>query len=373
MIPHYLQQLVQIPSVNPSGRAPDEPRMGEARLAAYLAEQLTRLGGRVEVAEVLPQRPNVYAYFAGQTAELVAVDVHMDTVDVGQMTDPPFDGRLENGRVWGRGAVDTKATLAILLALLEKWQAAGQKPRPNLLIVGTISEEFGGNGALAFADYARQNQLNISQLIVAEPTLCGPIYAHKGVMGLSFRVHGRAAHSSTPEQGQNAITAAARIALAIEQEHQRLQAIPATTALGPAVVSTTMIEGGVGHNVIPDSCLISVNRRLTAFEEVDATADHLEAIARAASPLPLSVEMRLGLPALYQSPDAPLVRQLAEWSGVAAAVAPYGTNALCYSGLARETVVFGPGSIDQAHKAQEWVEVAELEKAAEIYARWLGE
>lgn len=371
MITNWLSQLVQIPSVNPSGREPSEPHHGEARMAAFLAEQFTRFGGRVEVAEVLPQRPNVYAYFQGQTEEWVGVDIHMDTVDVGQMTDPPFDGRLENGRVWGRGAVDTKATLAILLSLVEKWHAAGQRPRPNLLIIGTVSEEFGGDGAMAFATYARERQLHLRQLIVAEPTVCGPIYAHKGVMGLSFRVHGRAAHSSTPEQGQNAITAAAHIALAIDQENKRLQAIPATTALGPGVVSMTMIEGGVGHNIIPDSCLVSINRRLTAFEDVEEVAQGLEALARAASPLPLSVEMRVGLPALYQATDSPLVQQLADWSGMAAAVAPYGTNALCYNGLAEETVVFGPGSIDQAHKAQEWVEIAELEKAAAIYARWL--
>ena len=76
------------------------------------------------------------------------------------------------------------------------------------------------------------------------------------------------------------------------------------------------------------------------------------------------------LPAFYQPPDTPWIRQLSGWSGMAAATAPFGTNASAYSGLAREVAIFGPGSIDQAHRDIEWIDVAELEKAAGIYARW---
>ena len=76
------------------------------------------------------------------------------------------------------------------------------------------------------------------------------------------------------------------------------------------------------------------------------------------------------LPAFYRSPDTPWIHQLSRWSGMAAATAPYGTNASAYSVLAREVAIFGPGSIDQAHCDIEWIDVAELEKVAGIYTRW---
>lgn len=370
-IAYWLSQLVQIPSVNPAGHEKLESRMGEGRMAEFLAEQFTKFGGRVELEEVFPQRPNVYAYFEGKSDKLMAVDVHMDTVDVLHMTDPPFDGRVEDGRVWGRGAVDTKATHAIMLALVEQLYKRRLQPQHNLLVVGTVSEEYGGYGAKSFADWARRERLHINQMMVAEPTLCAPIYAHKGVMGGTIHVHGRAAHSSTPDEGANAITAAAKIILALEAEHQRLQKQNATTALGNGVLSVTLINGGNGHNVIPDHCQLTLNRRLTAFEDPQVVATHLEQVIVDASPVPVTIELRDGLPALYQEPDSKWVQDLAAWSGQSPAVAPYGTNALSYSGLAEDTVVFGPGSIDQAHKAQEWVTLTELEKAAEIYCRWL--
>lgn len=368
---HWLQQLVQIPSVNPAGHKELDVRMGEGQMAAFLAEQLEGFGGWVELEEVFPQRPNVYAFFSGRSDKLAVVDVHMDTVDVTQMIDPPFDGRVENGRMWGRGVVDTKATMGIMLALLERLHWRNEKPKYNLLIVGTVSEEYGGFGAKTFAKWARRKNVQIDQLLVAEPTLCGPIYAHKGVMGGTVYIHGRPAHSSTPEEGANAITAAAHVILAIDAEHKRLKAEPAKTALGHGVIAATVIEGGSGHNVIPDSCRVVVNRRLTAFESPEEEQARLTKLVEDASPLPVTVEFRSGLPALYQEPDSPWIQQMAAWGGREPAVAPYGTNALSYKGLAKETIVFGPGSIEQAHKAQEWVAISELEKAADVLGRWL--
>ncbi len=372
-IAHWLGELVRIPSINPEAgetRVPDH-YLGEQRMADYLAEQFTALGGQVEQEMVLPGRPNVYGMFPGESDSWAVVDVHTDTVGVSQMSDPPFDGRVENGRVWGRGAVDTKASLALILTLLEARQSQGLKLKQNLLVVGTVSEEIGGHGAAAFAAWARRRQLPLAQLLVAEPTLCTPVHAHKGVMGMRFQVHGKAAHSSKPHLGLNAIVAAMHAIGALVEEHGRLQRTPAETPLGPATLAVTLIEGGNGHNIVPESCTFTINRRLIPGEEPEAVMDRLEKLVAAASPLPITRVQGAGIAAFYQAPDSPWIQALAEWTGNRPEVAPYGTNALAYQGLAEETVIFGPGSIEQAHGAVEWVAIDELVRAGAIYTRWL--
>ena len=131
-----------------------------------------------------------------------------------------------------------------------------------------------------------------------------------------------------------------------------------------------MISGGQALNIVPDKCEIYVNRRVVPGEDPAMISRALEVYARQHCPLPLTMTIVHELPAFYQSPDTPWIQQLSGWSGMAAATAPFGTNASAYSGLAREVAIFGPGSIDQAHRDIEWIDVAELEKVAGIYTRW---
>ena len=113
----------------------------EARLAAEVAHRFRQFGGEVYTEDVLSGRPNVYGLWRRQTDRWLAVDVHMDTVSVEQMTGDPFSGHVADQRVYGRGAVDTKASLAIILALLEELHQTGQKPATNLLISATVDED----------------------------------------------------------------------------------------------------------------------------------------------------------------------------------------------------------------------------------------
>jgi len=111
---------------------------------------------------------------------------------------------------------------------------------------------------------------------------------------------------------------------------------------------------------------------VVAGERPDAVVAALADLAQRACPLPVTMQQLLSVDAFLQAPDTPWLLQLADWSGQPPTIAPYGTNACAYDGLARECVVLGPGSIDQAHGVEEWVEVAELAKLAVIYARWWG-
>ncbi|GIK42282.1 MAG: acetylornithine deacetylase [Chloroflexota bacterium] len=376
----WLSRLVQIPSVSPEQAGPRAGVPGEARLAAEVTRWFQAFGGEVHRHEVLPERPNIYGLWRGRSDRWLAVDVHMDTVGVEQMLGNPFSGLIQAGRVYGRGAVDTKASLAVVLALLEAMHQAGQAPPTNLLIAATMDEEMRGQGALAFAEWVRQQGLPLDQLAVAEPTLCGPVYGHKGALRMGFEVQGKSTHSSQPELGQNAITAAARLILALDEEHQRLQSLSPSPwkgegrgeGLGPPTLTVTIIHGGIGENVVPESCQLFIDRRIVDGEKSLDVAAALQELAQQACPLPVKTTTGLAVEAFLQPPDTPWLRQLAAWSGRAPAVVPYGTNASAYGGLARECVVIGPGSIDQAHGSEEWVTIAELEKMAGIYAKWWG-
>ncbi len=371
----WLTRLVQIPSVGPANAGARSGASSEARLAAQLAEWFAAFGAQVETEDVYPGRPNVYGIWRGAddpAAGWLAVDIHMDTVSVESMPGDPFDGRSEGGRVYGRGAVDTKATLAILLALLEALHQQGRALPCNLVVCASADEETGAQGAAVFRDWVRRKALPLHQLIVAEPTLCAPLYGHKGALGVVVEIEGVPVHSSRPEAGANAIHAAAPVISALAAEHERLRASPAATALGTGTLSVTMIRGGQAHNIIPDRCAISIDRRLTFGEDPDAEYERIVALTRASCPLPFTAQRLHALTPFYQSPETPFIDQLCVWAGSAPDVAAYASNAWAYSGLADEVVVFGPGSIDQAHRDVEWVEIAELERAARVYERWLG-
>ncbi|MDA3039981.1 MAG: M20/M25/M40 family metallo-hydrolase [Actinomycetota bacterium] len=368
--------LVRIPSVNPLQAGPRSGSDGERAISSWLADQADALGADVTVDEVVDGRCNVYARFAGTTDRSVTIDVHLDTVGVEHMTDDPFDGRIEDDRVYGRGSVDTKATLAIVMSVLDELRTEGRTPLPTVNLVGTISEEMGGLiGASRYRDWLSEQGARINQLVVAEPTLCAPVHGHMGGVGLEISVHGHAAHSSKPHLGKNAISAAARIVLAIDHEQQRISALAPTTSVGNGAVSVTEISGGLARNIIPDGCVLYAGRRTAPGEDPMAIFEQLSAIVRrAAAPLDVSIELANGMAsaAFYQDPQSPIVQTLVRHSGCQPDVASYGSNALRYGEIADEIVLFGPGSIDQAHQAVEWVAIEQLAKAADIYRALLS-
>ena len=374
-ISERVAELVQIPSVNPLHAGPKSGEDGERAIASWLADHADALGAEVVVDEVLDGRCNVYARFEGTSDRAVTIDVHLDTVGVEHMPDNPFDGRIEDGRVYGRGSVDTKPTLAVVLQVIEEMRAAGQRPVPTVNLVGTISEEGGGLlGATRYRDWLLERGQRIEQIVVAEPTMCAPVHGHKGGVGLDVTVHGHAAHSSKPHLGANALSGAARIAVDAEQE--RLAALEATTPVGKGTVSVTELAGGLARNIIPDHCNLYVGRRTAPGEDVaEVRAFLCDLIERSAAPLSTTIESLYGdgSPAFYQDPDSNLVKTLAQLADLVPTTAEYGSNALRYGEVADQLVVFGPGSIDQAHQAVEWVDIAELDRAVDIYRTWLSQ
>lgn len=369
---NWLSKLVKIPSVNPVQAGDNESIAGEKRLAAALSNWFGQFGGDVYLDEVAPGRPNVYAIWWGTGEKWRAVDVHMDTVGVSQMTEPPFSGQITDGKVRGRGAADTKATLGVLLAILEKLHKNNIKLAFNLLISATADEEVGLAGSLGFSRWLPQQGIVLNELLVAEPTLCQPAIGHKGDIRLMFDVHGNAVHSSQPEQGKNAITAAARLIIALDAEHQRLQTLPPLPPLGNGKLTVTIVGGGIGQNIVPDSCKISIDRRMLPGEDFEEVKEHIRCLAKEHCPLPLTMKTTSSLNPFLQAANTPWIQSLVNFTSSQAITLPYGTNAANYTGLAKEIVVLGPGSIDQAHGAEEWIAISELERMRDILLNWWG-
>ena len=366
----WLQRLVQIPSVNPSHEGPSAHTSGEGALVTVLAEVFRSLDADEIIYDpVLPKRDNLYAIWHGANPAVALLDVHLDTVGVEQMTIDPFGGEVRDGRVYGRGAVDTKASLAVALAVIEAHQRTGAPFAQTIMIACTVDEEELGSGAIALAAWLQKRKLRPHTMIVAEPTECRPVYGHTGLVRLWLQTQGVAVHTSQPNRGINAITVMVPIVQAYIAEHQRLQTLP-PAALGHGTLTVSRIDGGRGLNIVPDACRIGIDRRVVDGESAVAVQKELLAIAAHASGGTATHTFITDAEAFYQDPHHPWVIELCAFHGNTATTAPYGTNAFAYGDIPACCVVYGPGSIAQAHTEDEWVSVAELSRAADWYRHW---
>jgi acetylornithine deacetylase/succinyl-diaminopimelate desuccinylase-like protein len=189
-----LQDLVRIPSVNPHGE-PGTAGVGEAKIAAYLAEFLRGIGAEVEVREVLPDRPNVVARWPGDRPgkPRVLFAPHTDTVSVGGMSIDPFSAEIRDGRLWGRGASDTKGPMASMLWALKEAREKLPGLAHEIWFAGLMSEEADQHGSRALAAQER-----FDFVIAAEPTNLEVVHTHKGSAFFNLRTGGLAGHASRP-------------------------------------------------------------------------------------------------------------------------------------------------------------------------------
>lgn len=368
---HWLSRLVRIPSVTPPHAGPRAGTPGEARIAAELAAWFAGLGAEVVSEDAHPGRPNVYGIWRNPDSDRwVALDVHTDTVGVEQMPGDPFSGEHRDGRVWGRGAVDNKASLAAALFVLEALHDAQRRPGPNVIVAAVADEEMTLGGAYVFEAWLRRRGMRMDELLVAEPTLCAPCFGHMGSARIEFTVQGVSTHTSQPHLGRNAIVGAARIAMAMQAEHERLQTV-APTPVGRGQLSAVHVSGGRAPNIVPDVATLMVNRRLTTDEDETVTLTALAALGENAAGLPTESVIHKPMSAFLQDEQSGTIRRFSAWSGMAPVTVPYCSDASAYSSATTANIlVMGPGSIDQAHGAEEWVAIDEVRKMAEVYRRW---
>lgn len=375
------QRLVRIPSLNPMGRDVTGPPYFEAAVTDALSHWFANCGIETERHTVFPQRDNLVARIPGRgvaAERIVLLEVHQDTVPVDGMTIAPFDAVLRDGRIYGRGACDVKGGMAAILVAAHRIAHSNVSSRPTIVCAFTINEENGFDGInhLTKVWQAGNSRLLPSApdvAIVAEPTELDVVVAHKGSVRWQCHVIGAAAHSSDPSRGKNAIYQMAKLLDAIsEYANQHVATLAHHPLLNTPTLSVGTIEGGISVNTVPDRCTIRIDRRLIPGESGTRAQQNLIDFLQQRCPDIEQVHDApfLTSPGLESHNNHALANQLASASqanggkGQLRGV-PFGTDAGAISNSGVPTVVFGPGSIEQAHTRDEWIEVASLHKAVD--------
>lgn len=354
-----LCELIACPSVSPEGDSGGTVA-NEALVADYVAGFLRGMGGEVSVTQVQPGRPNVVARFpaASDHAPVIALVPHLDTVGVAGMTVEPFIPQLKDGRIYGRGASDTKGPMAAALWALRAWlqskEAAASKV--TWVFAATMGEEEMSTGASALCAGGFKTDFAIA----LEPTDLQIVRASKGVLRVWAKARGVACHASMPQKGANAIYKMLPFLNACASDLSAHFAAQIDADLGAASLNLGVLKGGSELNIVPDNCRAGIDVRThPAF----ANAEALACLQRAAEGIELTVH-RDGPP--YALPeDNPWLRALQPYaSGVT--VAPWFSDANILNYFGTPAVAFGPGKMAQAHTKDEYIAIADLEQGAKV-------
>ncbi len=360
-----LRELIRVPSCNPDGPAGTE-HTGEGGLATWLDRFLTAAGAHVTLEEVRPGRPNLIARFAPVDGRpRVLLGPHLDTVGVAGMTIDPFAADLRDGRVWGRGASDTKGPMAAMICgWLEHTGRLADAP-VAVDFVAFMGEESGQWGS---RDFARRHGGRYRFAIVGEPTSMRAVRETKGSLWATLRARGKAAHSSQPQRGENALLKLAGALVALDGHLAGTLDRFAHPRMGAPTANLGTFHSGTRPNIVPDLAEAEIDIRTTPELAAAGGALGLLEEAIAALGLPVEVADPRENPPMETPEDHPDVRLLAG-HGCEPAWAPWFSDAAHLAAADVPAVCLGPGHIDQAHTADEFIEVAALEDGAATFAR----
>lgn len=363
-----LAELIALPSVNPAFLPARHPHAGERRVADFLMATAARAGLDVELQKVLPSRANVIARLLpkNKIRQTILLAPHLDTVGADATK---FIPQRKNGRLHGRGACDTKGSVAALLAAFCELAEAHARPQETeIVFVGLIDEEHAQAGSRALVASGFRADL----AIVGEPTKLQVVTAHKGSLWLDLTTQGKAAHGATPHLGKNAIHEMACIVDVLETDYAAQLRRRKHSLLGAATVNVGKIFGGTQPNIVPDACSIAIDRRTLPGETEASVRREITALLRAKK-LAANISSAKLAPAvpLETNPKLPLVQSFLR---AAKQTRPAGVDFFCDAAVLAAggipSVVFGPGDIAQAHTVDEWISLAEVKRAKDLLVRF---
>lgn len=362
-----IARLVREPSIS---RASVQHDGGNRAVVAVLADLLDSAGFRVELLPLpgAPEKQNLIATLGRGPGGLVLAG-HTDTVpfDEALWQSDPFTLTERDGKLYGLGAADMKAFLALALEAAEG--VDGDSLKAPLMIVATADEETTMDGARALVSLERPRARHA---LIGEPTDMRPVRAHKGVMMEQLRLIGRSGHSSDPRLGVSALDGMARVLQALlayreelaQRHHNEAFALPTPT------LNLGRIVGGDSANRICGQCELDLDVRLLPGMDIEAIRREIreraqDAIAGSGLTLdPRSLEM--GTPAYEAAATSALLRMAEELTGVGGETVAFGTEAPYLAALGHDTIVLGPGSIEQAHRPDEFVRADRLAPTVDL-------
>ena len=357
--------LVAIDSVNPQlvpGGA------GELEIARFIAGWLEAAGVEARIDEIAPGRANVTGVARGTGGgRTLLLNGHTDTVGHDGY-ERPLDPRVEGDRLYGRGGFDMKGGVAA--AMWACAEAARLELAGDVIVTAVCDEEFASIGTQALA-----GQVHADAAIVTEPTALEICVAHKGFAWLEVEIAGRAAHGSQPQLGIDAIAKAGRVLTGIEDLGRRLAGEPGHPLLGAGSLHASRISGGQELSSYPERCLVELERRTLPGEGAELVEqqvrDLVDAAAAADPELRAEVRTRLVRAPFEIATDAEIVRLVSAHAERVIGLVPpvFGWAAWMDSaildGAGIPTVIFGPAG-EGAHAVVEWVDLASVERCAEV-------
>jgi acetylornithine deacetylase len=364
-----LEDLIRIQSVNPHY---GEGAQGEMELSRYIERYCRDAGLLVSRQPVFDGRDNLIIELkTGHPDSVLLFEAHMDTVSLGSMPNP-LEPVCVDGRLYGRGACDTKGSLAAMMYAMAECAKHPERLQSDLVLCAAVDEEHAYRGVLKFLE----RDMTVSAAVVGEPTDLHIVVAHKGCVRFAVTTHGKAAHSSVPHEGENAIVAMADVVAYLAKEIAPRLEHKIDARCGAATLSIGTIHGGKQINIVPERCTIEVDRRIIPGETPERVLEQMQAELTGwcrergirCTIEPLLLDWALNTPV-----DDTLVLAAGE-TAARLGLSPeprgetYGSDASKLQGLKGiPSIVFGPGSIAQAHSAEEWVAVADVERAAAFY------
>lgn len=295
----------------------------------------------------------------------------MDTVGSPDGTGSVFRPAIEDGRIHGRGACDTKGSIAAMLQALRETLAGARRPQATeIVLAALVDEENQQLGSRALVESGFRADFGI----VGEPTRLRVVTAHKGDLWVRIETRGKAAHGARPELGDNAVRSMARVVELLEGPYaEMLRQRPAHPLLGRPTINVGLIRGGSQPNIVPDRCVIEADRRTVPGETEAGAKREIEAFLRSHGVKAAMVDMKgVPAPAMETDPDLPFVRQFLRATGRRGVEGvSYFCDAAVLASGGTPCVVFGPGDIAQAHTAREWIAVDSLERGTALFRRFL--
>ena len=364
-----LRDLIALPSVNNAFLPPGDPHAGEELVADYLKNRARKAGLEIETQATNSGRDNLIIRLKplGQATNRIILAPHMDTV--GGDLDKIFRPTKKGERLHGRGACDTKGSVAVMFHAMEHLAKRHRPANTEIVFIGFVDEECNQTGSRAFSKL----KLKANLALVGEPTRCRVVTAHKGDLWLRLSTRGKAAHGARPELGRNAVHTMAKCIDTIETEYAQNLGKRRHPVLGHPTINTGIVRGGSQPNIVPDVCEADLDRRTLPGESFTTISREIgEVLKKRGLKARLTNVKGYTCPAMETDPTLPMVQQLMR---TVRQTKPLGVDYYCDAANIAATgvpaIVWGPGDIAQAHTADEWISIRQIERGMDVLTRFL--
>jgi len=363
---NLLQGLIQIKSVNPPGN--------ENQIANFIKKFLLKNNIHSELVPLEEGRSSVIAKIEGEEERNITLCGHIDTVRVKEedWTKPAFQGLIENGKMYGRGASDMKGGVAAILYAAAFLKRRGIVPKKTVQLALTADEEWGYRGAKNLVDGGYFDQTDF--LIITEPSNLQVSTGEKGELWIRAKFYGKSAHGSTPEVGVNTIIPGSELVVNITERYEKI--FEADPFWGKTSMNIGQFHGGVQVNIVPNYSEIQLDFRVISEEDKEKV---VELVRKTGEDIAEKYNVRFEeevfnyKPLIFTNSNNPYVKKFMQAAGVKEVIiTKYCTDGATIIPIKKMPfIIFGPGDIAQAHQNDEYIELESLYRAVDTFIEFL--